>query len=398
MNYQIPSLLLSFLGACMYGDAAAFYGNLNKTECTELEAQAKSFGMTTWLYRYLHDVLPEEKRAELQKIYQAQQIKAIVGLQELKRLYGMLASHNLRFVPIKGSDLSYRLYPDTALRVFCDWDIWFHPDDCERALEVLKQDGWKVPDILMDDHENAIKMAPHHFSPHFRGQHVVEPHFTLANFEGIDPHEMWNETIEYSDGDGQRVLSPEMNLLMLTRHAASMSYYHAHLPKMLTDAAVIMQKEKVDFSKLRSMADRWHLPYSGDLLVAFPEFFPQNEIAKFEADSQKAAGFRRIFELRGELGEPNSEALLLGHLEAQGQMAGGILKHIRTLSPDRMRRICQLPKHGAWGSVAWAYLCYFCTRTWRLLFTWAQRDKLLQHYSEIIESIETNNRLSSQKK
>ena len=389
MNYQIPFSLLSFLGVCMYGNAAAFYRNMNETERTELEAQAENFGMAAWLYRYLHDVLPKEKYAYLQKIYQTQQIKAIAGLQELKRLYSVLASHKLRFVPIKGSDLAYRLYPDTALRIFCDWDIWFHPDDCERALEVLKKDGWRIPDKLMDVHESAIKLAPHHFSPHFRGQYLVEPHFTLANFKGIDPHEMWNETVEYPEGDGQRVLSPEMNLLMVTRHAASMSYYHANPPKLLTDTAVIIQREKVDFLKLRSMAARWHLPYPGDLLAAFPEFFPQNVIAKFGADPEKTAGFRRIFELRGKLGEQNSVALHLRHWEAQGQMTGGILNHIRTLGPDRIRLICQLPRHGAWGSVAWAYLCYFCTRTWRLLFTWAQRDQLLQQYSNIVESIES---------
>ena len=63
-----------------------------------------------------------------------------------------------------------------------------------------------------------------------------------------------------------------MNLLMLTRHAASQSYYHAQLPKLLTDAAMVMQNEKVNFDKLRELANKWNLPYSGDLPAAFHEF------------------------------------------------------------------------------------------------------------------------------
>ncbi len=389
-DYGIPGELLRFLGACIYGDAPAFYGALNESERTELEAQGKRFGLATWFYRYLHDVLPEEKRAEYQKAYQLRQLKAIKGVLELKRLYGVLASHGLRFVPIKGADLAYRLYPDNALRAFNDWDIWFHPDDCERALEVLKNDGWTIPESYSDDHEAVKKTEAHHFSLHVRGQYALEPHFTLANFEGVNPREMWDETVECPGGDGQRILSPEMNLLMLARHAASQSYYHARLPKLLTDAAMVMQKETVDFAKLRSMAACWHLPYPGDLLAAFPEFFPSDRIAEFGADPRKSAEFRRIFELRGRLGEQKNVALLLGRFRARGQVTGGLLNHIKTLNPGKIRRIYRLPKHGAWGRVAWSYLCYFSTRTWRVLTVCLQRDPDLRDYTALAETIESD--------
>jgi hypothetical protein len=147
MIFGIPIPLLPFLGACLYGDAAAYYGGLNDAERAELETQGRTFGLFAWFYRYLYNILPAEKRADYRKIYQAQQMKAIMGGQELKRLYGALVKHELRFVPVKGADLAYRLYPDTALRTFCDWDIWFHPDDCERALAVLKEEGWRIPEL-----------------------------------------------------------------------------------------------------------------------------------------------------------------------------------------------------------------------------------------------------------
>ena len=389
-DYGIPTSLLLFLGACMYGDPAAYYSGLNEAERAELETQGRAYGMTAWFYRYLCNVLPEEKRLAYQKIYQARQVKAMLGSHELKRLYGVLTSHGLRFAPIKGADLAYRLYPDAALRVFCDWDIWFHPDDCDRALAVLAEDGWKVPECYTGDHEAVRSSGAHHFSPHVRGQHKIEPHFTLANFEEIEPNEMWSHTLDYHDGDGQRVLSPEMNLLVLTRHAASKSYFHAQLPKLLTDAAMVMKNKEVNFDKLRELANKWNLPYSGDLLAAFPEFFPSEMIAEFRADPKKAEAFRRIFEIRGRLGEQENAALLLSRYEAHGQITSGVMKHIRAHTPSKMRLIYHLPEHGVWGRVLWAYVCWFWTRTWRVR-SWVRRDPVLREYAHMVEKTESGN-------
>ena len=389
-DYGIPTSLLRFLGVCVYRNPAAYYDGLNEAERAELDAQGISFGMTAWFYRYLCDVLPEEKRLAYQKIYQARQVKALLGARELKWLYGVLASHGLRFAPIKGADLAYRLYPDAALRVFCDWDIWFHPDDCERALAVLAEDGWKVPECYTGDHKAVRSSGAHHFSPHVRGQHKIEPHFTLANFEEIEPNEMWSHTLDYRDGDGQRVLSPEMNLLVLTRHAASKSYFHTQLPKLLTDAAMVMKNEEVNFDKLRELANKWNLPYSGDLLAAFPEFFPSEMIAEFRADPKKSEAFRRIFEIRGRLGEQENAALLLSRYEVHGQITSGVMKHIRAHTPSKMRLIYHLPEHGVWGRVLWAYVCWFWTRTWRVR-SWVRRDPVLREYAHMVEKTESGN-------
>ena len=389
-DYGIPTSLLRFLGACVYGDSVAYYGGLNEAERAELDVQGKTFGMTAWFYRYLSKLLPEEKKPEYQKIYRIRQIEAMIGARELKRLYGVLASHGLRFVPIKGADLAYRLYPDAALRVFCDWDIWFHPDDCGRALAVLAEDGWEVPEVSSTNLAVDQIKGRHHFLGHVRGRYRIEPHFSLANFEKIAPDEMWSRTLDYPDGDGQRVLSPEMNLLMLTRHAASKLYFHAHLPKLLTDAAMVMKNEEVNFDKLRELANEWNLPYSGDLLAAFPEFFPSDLIAEFRADSKKAEAFRQIFETRGRLGKQETATLLLSRYELRGQIAGGLMMHIRAHTPSKMRLVYHLPPHGVWGRVLWAYVCWFWTRTWRVR-SWIRRDPVLREYAYKVETAESGN-------
>lgn len=387
-DYGIPGPLLRFLGACIYGDAGAYYAGLDESGRAALERQWNDFGMEAWAYRYLYDLLPETLRSEYRKVYQTLQLKAMMGAPELKRLYRVLAAHGLRFVPIKGADLTYRLYPDPALRVFGDWDIWFHPDDCERALDVLAEDGWKVMRFFSEDHSQVRRSGAHHYSPHVRGGFVLEPHFALSNYEDVDLYEMWDHTLAYPPGDGQQILTPEMNLLMLARHAASKSYYHAQIPKLLLDAAMVMQREKADFAKLRSMAAHWRLPYPGDLFAAFPEFFPPDVLEKFGADPEKTAVFRRMFEMRGNLGDQKNITIQLSRFEVQGHVFGGVLNRIMQLSPKKIRNLYHLPKHGVWGRVAWSYICWFWTRIWRASVFLLRKNAPLRDYVRMVEDIE----------
>ena len=77
-----------------------------------------------------------------------------------------------------------------------------------------------------------------------------------------------------------------------------------------------MQNENVNFDKLHELVIKWNPPYSGDLPAAFPEFFPAGVIAEFRADSKNVGAFRRIFEIRGRLGEQANASLRLGRFES----------------------------------------------------------------------------------
>ena len=386
---EMPVPLLAFLGACVYGDPEAHYSGLNEASRDELERMVLRFSLEPWFYRYLYRILPEKKRTEYQAVYQARQAAALIRERELKRLVGVLSKNGLRFVPIKGADLAYRLYPAPGLRNYDDWDILFHPDDCARALDVLAGDGWKIPRRHMDEHNAAIKTTKHHFSPHIRGKNTLEPHFTLSNFAGVDPLEIWAYTAECPGCPGQHVLSPEMNLLMLGRHAASISYYHACLPKLLTDAAMILTREKPDFAVLHTMSSRWGLLYPGDLFAAFPEFFPPETVAAFDADAEKTARFRALFELRDKLDRKKPVEVLLTRFQTSETMRGSFWDYLRTWSNVGMRKRYDLPKHGAWGRVIQAYLHYFFIRTWDVARTWIRRDRDLLDYCRMVDSLES---------
>ena len=390
MNYGVPVGLLRFLGACVYGDAAAYYRALDESGRAALEREGCAFGQQAWLYRFLYDELPEERRAKYRKVYQLRQAQAVQGEHALRIFFDELSAHGLRFAPIKGADLTWRIYPDAALRHGNDWDVWFHPDDCEKALDVLAETGWQAPECYTDGNDAVFKTALHHYSPHVRGAFTVEPHYTLANFGDADPHDMWEFTMESPGGGGRHVLTPEMNVLMLARHAASQSYYHAQLPKLLIDVAMVMRHDDVGFAKLRAMSDRWHLPYPGDLLAAFPEFFPADVLAKFGANPERSALFRSIFEARGKLGEPNTTTLVFSRSRAKGEAAASLADHLLTICPAKIRRVYRLPKHGAWGSVCRCYADYFWTRTTRVLSSLLGRDRTMLDYCRLVESAESS--------
>ena len=389
MNYGVPVDLLRFLGACVYGDAAAYYRALDESARDVLEREGCAFGQQAWLYRFLYDELPEERRAKYRKVYQLRQAQAVQGDHAIRKCFDELNAHRLRFAPIKGADLTWRIYPDAALRHGNDWDVWFHPDDCEKALDVLAETGWESLPCYADCDDMALKRDGHHFYPRTRGQYTVEPHFTLSNFDGIDPHDMWAHTTELPGCGGRHALTPEMNVLMLARHAASQSYYHAQLPKLLTDVAMVMRHDEVDFAKLRAMSDRWRLPYPGDLLAAFPDFFPAEVLAKFEANPEKTALFRTIFEERGKLGEPNTTKLVFSRSRAKGDAVACLAHRLTTCSPSKIRSIYHLPKHGAWGGVCRCYADYFWTRTTRVLSSLLGLDHKTLDYCRLVESAES---------
>ena len=389
MNYGVPVDLLRFLGACVYGDAAAYYHALDQSARDVLEREGCAFGQQAWLYRFLYDELPEERRAKYRKVYQFRQAQAAQGAHAIRQCFDELSAHRLRFAPVKGADLTWRVYPDAALRHGNDWDVWFHPDDCEKALDVLTETGWQVPDCYADCDDMALKRVGHHFYPCTRGQYTVEPHFTLSNFEGIDPLELWEFTAELPGGGGRRVLTPEMNVLMLARHAASQSYYHAQLPKLLTDAAMVMRHDEVDFAKLRAMSDRWRLPYPGDLLAAFPEFFPADILAKFDADPERSALFRTVFEERGKLGAPDTTKLTMVRSQQKGTAANFIVNHVLSRTPKRIRAQYHLPRHGAWGRLCISYFDYFWTRSCRVISVLLGGHCPLKDYCRLVESAES---------
>ncbi|MCQ2396347.1 MAG: nucleotidyltransferase family protein, partial [Lentisphaeria bacterium] len=139
--------------------------------------------------------------------------RATLDEMAFNELFGILETAHIRFCPIKGIDLAYRIYPSPSLRPFGDWDILFHPDDIGRVLGCLEKHGWK--ELLHKDGKGG-----HHSSPLVKGRYFMEPHWTLSCFTNADPRKIWDYLTPVEGNTCKHTLCPELNLLLIARHAS----------------------------------------------------------------------------------------------------------------------------------------------------------------------------------
>jgi len=182
----------------------------------------------------------------------------------LKKLFRSLEQAQIPFVPIKGVDLAFRVYPVPALRLFCDWDILIRESGHKKLISLLQEDGWVCP----SDH-----CGDYHWGDWNKGRFLLEPHFSLPNFSGVPVPELW-EIIDASAPSGmQRSLPAELNLIMLYLHTIGGTRHQRRLLKLLIDTEFLLRSETVDWRRISDFVRKWHLPHPGVLLDAFPEFF-----------------------------------------------------------------------------------------------------------------------------
>ncbi len=130
------------LGQLIYGDAAQTWNSLTPEKKRAFLDRARQETLLGAVYHLLdgqEDTFFEEGwRQQLLK----RQATSLRNEIEFQRFAEVLQKASLRFAPIKGIDLAHRVYPSPLLRSFQDWDILFHPDELERVLQVLQEDGW----------------------------------------------------------------------------------------------------------------------------------------------------------------------------------------------------------------------------------------------------------------
>ena len=388
------NILLLLIRACLNGNAEEYYERLNADKKRKLEEIAKAYGFEPWLYRYLHKKLPEERVDHYKNAYLGAQTWALINRCELEKLFGLFQKNKIKYIPIKGVDLAYRLYPDAALRRFSDWDIWFHPDDFFHALDVLKDAGWKCTKDLLSAAvhigprtvrgESVMLFASHHVAPFRKNKFMLEPHFTMPNFQNVDPLELWDYTMECPTKNGAYILSPELNLLLVTRHAASHSYFHANLPKMLADSAAILREPVFDHNKLLRMVQKWKMPYSGAFCAAFPDFFSQETISSFSAEPKETELFRKVL-LNPIQDKPDNETLKTMRFRQRHSIIRNLFVYVKT-SGKRVRCIYNTRDKGL--SFLRLYFLYLFSETKKVLKACFRIDRQLDRHCALVEELE----------
>jgi len=120
-------------------------------------------------------------------------------------------------IPLKGPVLAHTLYPNPAMRLMGDLDIWVRQEDIPAAQEVLEQAGYQTPARPGE----VLKKHPFHDVILFKAPVMVELHWQPMDttFLRVDTGLVWRRA-QSIDLDGRQVLtlSAEDNLILLSIH------------------------------------------------------------------------------------------------------------------------------------------------------------------------------------
>ena len=369
----------TILGKLVYGEDGDIPAEALQDEFLR---QAKADGLGAFCHCCLHGRLEGKNGDKLRKLWQKQSVLNLEYEVALKSLSKILTEATVRFLFIKGGDLAFRVYPYASMRSFGDLDVLLHPDDCQRGLACLEQHGWQ-----------SLYKYPqwwwHHFSPYTKGNCVLEPHWTLPGFDGIKPEQIWKYAVPTGEGTSH-VLSPEMNLLMLSRHLSEDSYRVFSLGKFLLDVAFLLKYENVDWGKLQNICAELALPYPGDILAVFDTFFPPEMLASWPSDSPSSQAFREILETRGAMRQISRHEMIMSE---KGAFSFSWLRsRLAFFHPHNVRKKYDLPARGALGRLLAAYIRDVVAKIYDLRLLIFRKSGLSQ-YQRLVSKVEKTAKL-----
>lgn len=330
------------------------------------------------VHRAGYQLFPEKQARQVRQKLQGAMLHAMRHEKAFMELLGQFEEQKIRFIPIKGIDLAYRIYPSPSLRPFGDWDIFLHPDDFSRATSFLVDQGWR--DLLTQNKEDN-----HHSSPLVKEPFVLEPHWTLSCFAHTSPYDIWERSVAVHGSRYYHVLTPELNILLVARHASEEQYRFTNITKMLLDAAFILQREPIDWKRVREVSWEMKQPYPGNLFAAFPEFFPEEMVTAMEASAEQVEAYRAIFQTNAVFARRSSADIMM--LSERRFTWSWLRQSLQVLWPRNMRHKYRLPE-GEPGKLARAYLQECTAKTCKLIRGLLHRDIQLSDYLQTIKRAE----------
>ncbi|MFM2484965.1 nucleotidyltransferase domain-containing protein [Celerinatantimonas yamalensis] len=198
--------------------------------------------------------LPAVLWQTLKEYYQRAVIRGLTMQAELLKLHQLLEQAGIAHIALKGSYLSYFVYPNPALRPMRDIDLLIPDEQLMAAYQLLLAQGYVHPPKYQGDVQSAQAMLKHLMPLQSPSQVVVELHNKVLNPDDwpgedltTDPH-FWARCRDV-DMAGRTIhfMSATDLLLHLIIHA---SYDHKfnNGPLILSDIAFLIQKEPIDWA------------------------------------------------------------------------------------------------------------------------------------------------------
>jgi hypothetical protein len=181
-------------------------------------------------------------------------------LQRLEDILGLLGSHCIPVMLLKGPALGALAYPDASLRTYDDLDLLVHPADFLRAQDVLTAAGF-VPLVALSETEARAQMRLG-WDRGFRspaGDYCVELCVGVGPaYFGFDlpASELWvnPRTVQIENG---KIVTPDPGKLLLLLCVHGTKHLWSRLI-WIADIAGLVEREGggVDWSALERRADR----------------------------------------------------------------------------------------------------------------------------------------------
>jgi hypothetical protein len=209
--------------------------------------------------------VPAEIRAAWRAAHRYWTLNAMALRAELSACCGLLASHGLAPIALKGAFLAWHAYPDPALRPLRDLDLLMAPGELDEAFALLRASGYargttEAAAQASNDRAARTKHLEPLISP--RGN-VIELHGQLWEADGSLDHRLPQADATAIRArafalDGTWFCAPEDLLAHLIIHAV---YSHRMDcgPLLLWDIDFLARRHAIDWARFweRAAAEGW---------------------------------------------------------------------------------------------------------------------------------------------
>lgn len=190
-----------------------------------------------------------------------EKVAALEIVREFIRVTDALRSEDIRFIPLKGPELSYRLYCDPTIRSYSDLDILVEVAAMSRAAHIIEDLGypaeiatWPAGEKLQQkiiNHTNEFlfysKEKQLRIELHWRL--LKTPLISLSRLEEIVKQ---NQTSLTFAGRSFSVLSNELELLYLIIHGGTHCWRWL---KWLVDIDIYLRTQTIDWKRFSELTE-----------------------------------------------------------------------------------------------------------------------------------------------
>jgi hypothetical protein len=215
------------------------------------------------LEKVASDKVPADTMKTLRGTYNATLARNILALNQLTSILKALSDANIEVIILKGAALAETIYPNIALRPFCDIDLLIHKEDFPIVEATLSQIGYSLPwDFL----RNFIPQFGNEIHYEKGDEVLLDIHWHIVPF----PHSkympiqhLWKTPIKINiDGIDAFVLSPEMLLIHLCLHT-SKEYCYSLLQLVDISEVIFYYGDTLDWELIleRVLLYKVHFPF-----------------------------------------------------------------------------------------------------------------------------------------